>query len=159
MLPDKDGVVGRVEGETALRIQICLHIAAPLGKRPEYPVQGSVGFFPLLFFFHLPPLLFRLFCLRLRFAGNRLILGLLFKQIVKVIHDRLPLFRFWLLSGLGRLVPRSFLGRLFPGRSWFFVMRGLRLFLPLGLDFPKLLPHGRLFRPIRSTPCGAAAVL
>lgn len=148
-----------MEREPALDIQICLHTARTLGELSENLIQGGVGFFPMLFLFYLPPLALGALFLAFLLLRRGLSLGPLFKQIVKVIHDRLPLFRFWFLSGLGRLVPRGFLGRLFPGRSRFFVMRGLRLFLPLGLDFPKLLPHGRLFRPIRSTPCGAAAVL
>src|SRR5699024_9685470 len=99
-------------------------------KRLKYPVQGGIGFFPVLFLFHLPPLFFRLFRLWLRFAGSRLFWGLLFKQIVKVIHHGLPLFRFRLLFGFWLLVAGGFLGRLLPGRSRFLVTGCLRLLLP-----------------------------
>ncbi len=91
---------------------------------------------------------FRLSC----FLRRGLRLGLLFKQIIKIIHHRLPLFRFGLLFGFGRLVPGCFLSRLLLGCSRLLGPGSLRLLLPLGLDVPQLLPDRRLFSAPSEVP-------
>ena len=101
MFPDQQRIAGRVEGEPALHIQICLHTARTLRELSKNLIQGGIGFFSLLFLFYLPPLALRAFFPAFLFLRRGLRLGLLFKQIIKVIHHRLPLFRFGFLLGLG----------------------------------------------------------
>ena len=158
-IPNQKCIASRVEGKTALHIQICLHTARTLGELSKNPVQGGIGFFSLFFLPDLPPLALGALFLAFLLLRRGLRLGLLFKQIVKIIHHRLPLFRFGLLFGFGRLVPGCFLSRLLLGCSRLLGPGSLRLLLPLGLDVPQLLPDGRLLGSIRSTPCGLAAVL
>ena len=56
LFPNQQRIAGRVEGEPALHIQICLHTARTLGELSENPIQSGIGFFSLLFLPDLPPL-------------------------------------------------------------------------------------------------------
>src|SRR5699024_2358595 len=80
---NQKGIAGRVERESALDVQIRLHVSFAVRKVGKNLVQRSIGFLALLLLADLPPLTLGAFLLSLRLLGRGLLLRLLFKQIVK----------------------------------------------------------------------------